>query len=294
MERFYRRSDRELIGTRLGGNDLIVYRATWKRVTLEGTEIAVVLRRGLHTVNRAPSGSARAVNPDDSLPVFSSEQAPCMAIEGWFEPEDRQIFEVVRLEGNEDDIPKRPPTDEAPGERPTTRVSSLIRCILREAPEETSGAMMHWTAELRRYENIGASGDYLLLELPVPIGFLEPFVSRMERDPTIKLRIQASVALFENEVEARFGELNDLKFYLLPYDGRATACLEALQLGETARFPDLLKEEKPTEHIEEAPALQVPARQVEYTSGPGFGTIRKLLWAVLAMTVVIAVASLAK
>ena len=212
--------------------------------------------------------------------VQPAEQRRLLGLVGWAEIERSRSIKVFSVA-----------TKEEADEIQYNNTFGWVFFSIQEKENDAVGHLMHWTEELRRYDDDDPGEDYLNAEMYVKEGTLAKLEHEIrQRGGDVPLGISVEAHLFQYEVEEGLAEPFHSQDYYMVYDTDCSIILNSIRVGSV---PKLGTEDSESEnHLDEEvqedqpdPHAQFRERMLSGISNLGISLkhIQIALWVVAAV-----------
>ena len=153
--------------------------------------------------------------------VRPAEQRRKLALVGWGEIERNRSIEVFSVG-----------TKEKADEIKYRKTFHRVRFSIHEGASDTVGRLMHWTEELRRYDDDDPGEDYLVAEIHVKEGTLTELEQEIrQRGGNVPLEVYVEAHLFQYEVDESLAEPDHYQSYNMIFDTPSSIILTSIVVG---------------------------------------------------------------
>lgn len=154
--------------------------------------------------------------------VRPAEKRRTLGLVGWGEIESSRSIEVfsVATKDKTDDINYK-------------KVFHQVQLTIKEHESDHVGILMHWTEDLRRYDDDDPGEDYLVAEMYVKEGMLAELEQEVrQRGWKVPLDIAVQAHLFQYEVDESLAEPYHPQRYNMVYDKTCSIFVDTIRVGE--------------------------------------------------------------
>ena len=195
-----------------------------RRMRREFRHLAERARENFDGLSEEEQSEFRLAHLKDVRPA---QRRGALGLVGWADIEDKTEIEVFSVATKEK-------ADEIKYRKTFHRVSITIQ----EIENDRVGALMHWTEELRIYDDDDPGEDYLVAEMYVQketMAELEQEIRR--RGGKVPLDISVEAHLFQYEVDESLAEPYYSQTYNMIYDERCSIFLSSIRVGAKSKLP---------------------------------------------------------
>ena len=185
-----------------------------------------------------------------------AQQRSNLALVGWAKIERSRSIEVFLV---------ATPNEEADEVKYKKHFDGIFFYI-REIENDDVGRLMHWTKELRRYDDDDPGEDYLYAEMYVKEGTLAELEREIrQRGGSVPLDIFVQAHLFQYEVDESLAEPYDYQQYNMIYDTTCSIILNSIRVGSVPKLET--DHDEPESHWDEEAREDVPDPDAQFRDG---------------------------